>query len=425
MPQLSAALIDEVRIHLTERWQRDAIYQRYANAPTEYEGPPSIRSFIADVLALPATALRDPRFAGTQQLLGRRPFCQLDQSQFGELLGATVLLNGRPTTIDRLALLHVFIPSTRTVLRVDICNYPVMEGPEQRARFALMESCGVPRHAFGEWVLRLSQVRSLAELLWPEIRARHAARPLLDFFTRARENGWYHDLHYPIGTDDSHPVRTRTVSTPLGAVTLELQRQEVERPAAVYPHAWRATLRGPKGERMAVASGMAYVPPRFCPAHEFLSTADEVSDSDIMLVRALLDQFPARFGKGLDTGVTFVCVWERTPAAPKGAGAVVLQAGLNALKQSLRNIADLAVDLRPPQFTDWDLPNEPAEIATAKQEAREKLHLLLDNLRPERALGERAERFDMLQRHDESDSQHALLLLGESQIEWARGQNEP
>jgi hypothetical protein len=71
MPQLSAALIDEVRIHLTERWQNDTIYQRYANAPTEYEGPPSIRSFIADMLALPATALRDQRFEGTQKLLGR------------------------------------------------------------------------------------------------------------------------------------------------------------------------------------------------------------------------------------------------------------------------------------------------------------------------------------------------------------------
>jgi len=424
MPQLSAALIDEVRIHLTERWQNDAIYQRYANAPTEYEGPPSIRSFIADMLALPATALRDQRFEGTQKLLGRPPFCQLSKSQFGELLGTTVFLNGLPTTIDTLALLHVFIPSLRTVLRWDICNYPAMEGPKQRARFALMESCGVPRNEFCKWVLLAPQLRALAELLWPEIRARHAARPLFDFFITAREKGWYCNLDYPIGMDDSHPVRTSTLPTPLGAVTLELQRKEVERPAAVYPHAWRATLGGPNGERMAVASGMAYVPPRFCGAYEFLSTADEVSDSDIMLVRALLDQFPARFGTGLNTGVAFLCIWERNPAAPKGAGAVVLQAGLNALKQSLRKVTALVVDLRPLQFNDWDLPNEPAEIATAKQEAREKLLTLLDSLCPESALGKRAERFDMLQRHDETDSQHALFILGESQIEWARGQNE-
>ena len=424
MPQLSAALIDEVRVHLTERWQNDEIYQRYANAPTQYEGPPSIRSFIAEMLALPATALRDPRFEGTQQFLGRRPFCELDQSQFGELLKASVLLNGLPTTIDTLALLHVFIPSIRTVLRADICSYPAMEGPKQRARFALMESCGVPHQKFCEWVLRASQVRALAELLWPEIRACHAARPLLDFFTTARKNGWYSDPDYPVGTDDRYPVRTGTLPTPLGAVTLELQRQEVERPAAVYPHAWRATLRGPKGERMAVASGMAYSPPRFCSAYEFLSTADEVSDSDIMRVRALLDQFPARFGTGLDTGVAFLCVWERTPAAPKGAGAFVLQAGLSALKQSLRKVTALVVDLRPPQFNDWDLPNEPAEIATAKQEAREKVHTVLDALCPERALGKRAERFDMLQRHDETDSQHALFLLGESQSEGTRGPNE-
>jgi hypothetical protein len=425
MPQLSAALIDEVRIHLTERWQNDAIYQRYANAPPEYEGPPSIRSFIADMLALPATALRDQRFEGSQKLLGRPPFCQLDRSRFGELLGATVLLNGIPTTIDTLALLHVFIPSIRTVLRADICSYPAMEGPKQRARLALMESCGVPRNEFCQWVLLAPQVRALAELLWPEIRARHAARLLFSFFTTARQNGWYCNPDYALGTENGYPVRTRTVPTPLGAVTLELQRKEVERPAAVYPHAWSATLGSPNGERMAVASGMAYVPRRFCRADAFLSTADEVSDSDIMLVGALLDQFPAQFGAGLDTGIAFLCVWERNSAAPKGAGAIALQAGLKALKQSLHKVTALGVDLRPLQFNDWDLPNEPAEIATAKQEAREKLHTLLDSLCPESAFGNRAERFDMLQRHDETDSQHALFLLGASQIEWARGQNEP
>jgi hypothetical protein len=43
---------------------------------------------------------------------------------------------------------------------------------------------------------------------------------------------------------------------------------------------------------------------------------------------------------------------------------------------------------------------------------------------PESALGKRAERFDMLQRHDETDSQHALFLLGESEIDWARAPNE-
>jgi hypothetical protein len=144
-----------------------------------------------------------------------------------------------------------------------------------------------------------------------------------------------------------------------------------------------------------------------------------------MLVRALLDQFPARFGAGLDTGVAFLCIWERTPTAPKGAGALVLHAGLKALKQSLRKVTALVVDLRPAQFNDWDVPNEPAEIATAKQEAREGLQALLDSLRPERALGRYAERFEMLQRHDEADSQYALLLLGESQIERARRQNEP
>jgi hypothetical protein len=51
-----------------------------------------------------------------------------------------------------------------------------MEGPKQRARFALMESCGVPPNEFCKWALLAPQVRALAQLLWPEIRARHAAR---------------------------------------------------------------------------------------------------------------------------------------------------------------------------------------------------------------------------------------------------------
>ena len=91
-----------------------------------------------------------------------------------------------------------------------------------------------------------------------------------------------------------------------------------------------------------------------------------------------------------------------------------LQAGLTALKRSMRKVTALAVDLRPAQFPDWDLSNEPAEIVAAKQEAREKLQAVLDTARPERVLGKRAERFHILQRHDPTDAQHALLLLAES-----------
>src|SRR5437870_12697366 len=124
MPQLSTALIDDVRSHLLERWQHDAIYQRYANAPTEYHGPSTIRQFVADMLALPSLALHDFRFAGNEKLLGRPPFCQLDRPRSGELLATTALMEGSPTTIDTLAPSHVFIPSLRTVLVVDIRSYP-------------------------------------------------------------------------------------------------------------------------------------------------------------------------------------------------------------------------------------------------------------------------------------------------------------
>ncbi len=415
MPQLSTALIDDVRSHLVERWQHDAIYQRYANAPTEYHGPSTIRQFVADMLALPSLAMRDFRFAANEKLLGRPPFCQLDGSRFGELLATTVLMEGSPTTIDTLALLHVFIPSLRTVLEVDICSYSARKDAEQQARFDVLASCGLPYEEFFKWIMLPAQVRTLADLLWPEIRARHAQRLLIDFFTTNQIDGWYEDSDYPMTPGQGCTVRISTVGSALGTITVELQRSHVETPAAVYPHTWRATLRDSNSTRIAVASGMAYVPAgTFCNPSAFLATADEVSDADIMWVRALLDQFPARFGHGLDTGIAFLCNWERSSAAPRGAGVATLQAGLTALKRSMRKVTALAVDLRPAQFPDWDLSNEPAEIVAAKQEAREKLQAVLDTARPERVLGKRAERFHILQRHDPTDAQHALLLLAES-----------
>ena len=189
MPQLSKALIDDVRSRLIERWQHDAIYQRFANAPTRYQGPPTIRQFIADMLSLPSLGLRDSRFAGNEKLLGRPPFCQLDRSRFGELLATTILMSGLPTTIDTLALLHVFIPSLRTVLEADICGYSARKGAEERAQFDLVASCGLPPEQFFKWIMLPAQVQALADLLWPEIRARHIQRPLIDFFTTSRVDG--------------------------------------------------------------------------------------------------------------------------------------------------------------------------------------------------------------------------------------------
>ena len=53
------------------------------------------------------------------------------------------------------------------------------------------------------------------------------------------------------------------------------------------------------------------------------------------------------------------------------------------------------------------LPNDLQQILTA----------LLGTGRPESVLGKHAERFYLLQRHDPTDAQHALALLGEVEIE--------
>ena len=77
-----------------------------------------------------------------------------------------------------------------------------------------------------------AQVRTLADLLWPEIRAVHAQRLLIDFFTTNRIDGWYEDSDYPMAPGQGCTVRISTVGTALGTVTVELQRSHIETPAA-------------------------------------------------------------------------------------------------------------------------------------------------------------------------------------------------
>lgn len=417
MPQLSNEVLSAVRDHLLERWDQDAIIQRFANVPTRHDGPLSVRAFIADMVAMPALARGEPQLAGTERLLGRRPFCQLDTSRFGELLAAELIVSALPVSIESLAFRHLFLPSLQTVITHDICSYPAY-GDAQRAHLDLVETCGLPAMEFFKWIAEQKQVRALAECLWPEIRAHYADHTLLSFFTNARVEGWYCHLNpFSEMMAGDHPTRTQVVDTGLGRVTLQVQRTHTEPPSAVFVHEWRATLHDVEGKRLAVAAGTAYIPARKrCSAYEWLATADESSDVDIMQVRALIDQFPDEFGEGLGSGIAFLTMWERHAHAAKGAGREVLSTGLRALKQLLRRVKALAIDLRPSQFRDWDLPNDPPEIVSAKQDARERIASLIDSIKAEAAFGEDAARYLMLQRHEETDAQHALRLLGESEI---------
>ena len=238
------------------------------------------------------------------------------------------------------------------------------------------------------------------------MRAAFARKPLREFFVRKRQNGWFCD---PDSIFDSGlPKTTRRVTTALGEVTVDAQRYNTEIPRSSYVYEWRSKLCDAEGQRLAAAWGTAYVPVRKnCSAYNLLSTADEVSDAHIMLVRALIDQHPDRFADGIASGLAFLTHWERHPDAAKGAGAEVLVNGLAALKQLVSKITLLAIDLQPPEFRDWDLPNEPPEVTAAKQESREQIAALIDTLRPEAILGPTGERFMILQRHDTEDAYHA------------------
>jgi hypothetical protein len=59
-----------------------------------------------------------------------------------------------------------------------------------------------------------AQVQALADLLWPEIRARHAQRLLIDFFTTNRIDGWY-EIRLPYGPGQGCTVRISTAGTAL------------------------------------------------------------------------------------------------------------------------------------------------------------------------------------------------------------------
>lgn len=420
MPEVTDALVHLVRDMMIARWEEDQI------VPCRTKGdaagaPTSIRAFIAGALNIPATARNEPSLAGCERWLGRAPFAQLASTRFADLLAAELLLNGQPLRVESMALAMLFVPTLERVVTDDLDWYAgeAVEEDEGAQREALIKGCGVQRRRFLHWVKQPQQRTALAQRVWPLVLAHFAHKSLLSHFVFERgADGWYTGPHHPFDrVEGQYPLRRELIQHALGPITFEVQRSYTDTPSPVFVHAWRATLTNGAGVRQAVAAGMAYVGRRkVASIHDWMSAADETGNDEIMQVNALIEQHPDAFADGMAGGIAFVTAWERHPEGVKGSGGAVLSEGLYALSRALPRVRGVAIDLRPPEYRDWDLLFEPAEITTAKQESREQLAAYLDALRPEIVFGGLARRYHFLQTHDPRDNDQALRLLGRAAL---------
>jgi len=346
-------------------------------------------------------------------------------------MGAVIFMDGRPVSIEALAKPNICDAVVMDVLSNHVLAVPEVNCEERRRKLDLSSTTGLPMERFQPWVRSQPQIEMLSGRLWQETIGKYGARTLWSFFVATRNgDGWFFSIEYPFNRlyeedpRQSRKMKRTEACTDFGPVTVEIMRDDTEGLFKCYE--WRATLRSVKGARLAVAAGTVYSASaanrRNVDTTDLVSSGDELSDMDTMLVKSFVDQHGVEAQRAIEDGdIAFLVVWERHPDSDKGAGKVCLEIGLKELKKKFSALTSLVVDAKPAQFGEWELPHQPAEIEVAKQEALDTLTNYLDSTAPETLLGKGARRFNIVQRHDEADAFYALMLFAEEIVK-GRGQ---
>ena len=288
--------------------------------------------------------------------------------------------NGKAVTIDSLIKRHLLTPTLREVTASDLGWYQPWDRKE---RVALIHTTGLKVDEFRRWIVKPATRRALAKAVLPLLLEHYGDRKVKSFYCKDREDGWYAWPDYPWGAyKGKHPKGAMRVPTPAGDVWVEFGYYKTEDKGAKIG-GWRGTLVDANHNRLAVAAGMCFVPRSlFCGPSEWLRIADEISDFDIMLVLAMMEQFP-QFASGLSDGVGVLEVWDRHFSAPKGCGAVVLKATLEAIKRKEPRLHQFVAHVEPSQFVQWLDDGDPLPIRLAKRRARDKIIALVEEHAPE------------------------------------------
>lgn len=230
---------------------------------------------------------------------------------------------------------------------------------------------------------------ALMRVFWEET----GDRTLWSYFkTQPAENG-YLSWWPGAATEFGRPLKPHLIPTHSGAVTVAVFSYAEDCDSTVKPYEWCAELRRNAGEAVpdAIAYGMVYVMERefgelSSSDSDLRWASDAVSDTDVTQVLAFFRQHADAHDLMEEGDLCFVWLWERREGAAKGLGSECLLAALEDIKKRFRSVRTVIFSLRPAQFTNWGVRNEPPVVQVAKQEALEQLEYFVRKLSPQEKL---------------------------------------
>jgi hypothetical protein len=230
---------------------------------------------------------------------------------------------------------------------------------------------------------------ALADVLMGVLKHKLGARTIRSFFTvDVASNGyrlWGPRMRAP--RDSGTALARHVIQTAAGGVTIDLLRYKDEEQTHVRAYEWCAELRedAASGQPDAVAYGMAYCFERekgipIGGKWDLLTAADYLADVDLLQVNAFLEQHHDAEALMAAGDLVFVWLWERSSRARAGAGQACLRAALTDLRQRLRRVRTVVIDLKPYQYVVADSSAMPASLHIEKLEALDRLQSFVDAL---------------------------------------------
>lgn len=230
---------------------------------------------------------------------------------------------------------------------------------------------------------------TVAPRLWSETLTRHGQRTLASFLVRTPNNTGFMAWEPGIfsGAEDagrysfrSSETKRKSIEVTHGTLTLSTCPCPRDSENALTANEWEIRLHSPSGELLAVAVGTIFIKKKSrrryaVPGYEWLLHADDVSEKDMLLIDAFLEESPDAlyddvFGQG---DWCLVLNWERNVHAPKGMGLHCLVEGLRELRKMYSCLKFVLLDRRPTQFTDWASDTDLKAVANLKQSAMMKV----------------------------------------------------
>lgn len=231
----------------------------------------------------------------------------------------------------------------------------------------------------------------ICQILMSDLLAKYGKKTVFEIFEEKRQKSGFFRWWTGASYDGGSKQKDRFIETDSGLVTIRVRRYSNQPSDLVTAYQWEAYLGQTPEEGLpdAVACGMLYKCLRMrgetmADAEEVLRSSDAVADSDVLQVRAFLDQNEDADELVKIGDLCFVWIWERREATPRGAGIALLKTAIRNLVSRFRCLGIVVIEACPYQFVEADgrYP-EPPEVQLMRLDAIDKLQELITQLESE------------------------------------------